>query len=159
MTAPKAEAKRLRLIRSLLVSCNLYTAALSSPARAVRDDLRPTLHALLRVVALCYKGDAGDADVDTSVDWVKKANALAPAAFSALFGGDPNAAAQRACRDLKLLDAVFAMGYAAYARAFPADPWAAAANGGAALLNGPKAVQKLVHVALQVGHTQTKPSL
>jgi hypothetical protein len=142
MTAPKAEGKRLRLIRSLLVSCNLYTAALSEPARAVRDDLRPTVTALLRVIALCYKGDA---KVDTAVDWVKKANALAPAAFAALFGGDPNSASQRACRDLKLMDAVFGMGYAAYARCYPADPWAV----GGSALNGPRAVQKMVHVALQ----------
>ena len=57
MTAPKPEARRLRLIRSLLVSCNLYTAALADPARAVRDEFKAIVVVLLRVIALCYKGE------------------------------------------------------------------------------------------------------
>ena len=143
MMAPRVEVNRLRLIRSLLVNCNLYTVALSDPSRAIRDNLVSTVYALLRVILLCYKGKS---KIDMTTDWVKKANSHSPAAFTALFGGVSDTAAQRACRDLKLMDTVFEMGYAVYARTFPADPWA---NSSAAF-NGPRAIQKLVHVAIQL---------
>lgn len=143
MVAPKVEVNRLRLVKSLLINCNLYTIALSEPSRAIRDNLTSTVFSLLRIILLCYKGKS---KIDMTTDWVKKANTHSPAAFTALFGGVPDTAAQRACRDLKLMDAVFEMGYALYVRIFPDDPWA---NGSPAI-KGPRAVQKLVHVALQV---------
>jgi len=83
-------------------------------------------------------------------DWVDKANKMAPAAFAELFDGEPDASHQRISRDLKLLDAVFAMGCAAYARTAPASPWSVETpHPDAYALVGAKAVQKLVHVALQ----------
>ena len=83
-------------------------------------------------------------------DWVHKANDMEPAPFSNLFGGEPDGSRQRISRDLKLLDAVFAMGRAAYARMAPASPWnVEASHPDAQALAGAKAVQKLVHVVLQ----------
>jgi len=104
---------------------------------------------LLKVINLQIKGDFEWASGE---DWVQKANSLAPAAFSELFDGEPDPSRQRISRDLKLMDAVFAMGLAAYARTFPANPWAAAsdpAHPDANALAAARAVQKLVHVALQ----------
>ena len=81
-------------------------------------------------------------------DWMHKANDMEPAPFSNLFGGEPDGSRQRISRDLKLLDAVFAMGRAAYDRMAPASPWADE-DSHSELSKGAKAVQKLVHVALQ----------
>ncbi len=52
---------------------------------------------------------------------------MMPAAFSNLFDGSPDNFAQRICRDMKLMDAVFEMGTAPYIRCFtnsgPGKPW------------------------------------
>lgn len=69
MMAPRVEVNRLRLIRSLLINCNLYTIALSEPSRAIRDNLTFTVYSLLRVILLCYKGKS---KIDMTTDWVRK---------------------------------------------------------------------------------------
>jgi hypothetical protein len=58
--------------------------------------------------------------MDPKVDWVKRAAGLLPTAFSRLFSsGEPEPSAQNACRDLKIVDAVFHATVAPYARTYP----------------------------------------
>lgn len=64
--------------------------------------------AVLTIISLTMRGDVAV----EAVDWIKRANRTPPAAFSALFEGDPDPVKQRMCRDMKLLDAVFAMSLA-----------------------------------------------
>ena len=100
---------------------------------------------MLKLINLQIKGSF---EWGAGVDWVAKANDMMPAPFAELFDGEPDASRQRISRDLKLLDAVFAMSLAAYARL--ASPWNLEASHPDALaLTGAKAVQKLIHVALQ----------
>jgi len=80
-------------------------------------------------------------------DWIKIANSEAPAAFAKRFEGETQPFAQKASKDMKLMDAVFDMCIAPYARTFPEVPWSEVD------MNGPKAIQKFVHVALQVRHS------
>ena len=92
----------------------------------------------------------GNFEWPAGVDWMARATNMAPAPFAELFDGEPDGSCQRISRDLKLLDAVFAMGCAAYARTAPASPWSVETpHPDAYALVGAKAVQKLVHVALQ----------
>ena len=51
-------------------------------------------------------------------------------------------------RDMKLMDAVFEMGMAAYNRTYPKLPFEGWAAGNP--LDGPRGMQKLIHVALQM---------
>lgn len=137
---------------------------------------------LLFIVEMQSKGhrgpirDAGLATSEKCEDWIRLANRMLPAAFAKRFAGEPDVFMQRTCRDVKLLDAIFAAGCAPYARTNPHNPWSAkkapsAATGavvGRAALGafkqgenndievaiqeisvGPRAVQKFVHVALQ----------
>ena len=101
-------------------------------------------------------------------DWLRRANATLPAAFSKLFAGEPDTFLQRACREVKLLDAIFAALCAPYARTYestnPLNPWseadweeqglAAAVKEAAAaareeLKGGVQALEKFLHVAVQ----------
>lgn len=92
----------------------------------------------------------GNFEWPAGVNWMDMATNMAPAPFAELFDGEPDGSRQRISRDLKLLDAVFAMGRAAYARMAPASPWnVEASHPDAQALAGAKAVQKLVHVVLQ----------
>ena len=70
-------------------------------------------HQLLGIIAMQSKSKEA---VDTKTDWVRKANAMLPAEFGALFDGEPATRLQAISMDLKLLDAVFAMAQAPYAR-------------------------------------------
>jgi hypothetical protein len=93
----------------------------------------------LSIIDLQHKGTSKHEDTD----WIKLANSMMPAAFSALFDGDPDPFVQRICRDMKLMDVVFSMGCAAYHRTYPESPWIHS------IMDGPKGIQKLIHVALQ----------
>jgi hypothetical protein len=97
------------------------------------------------------------------LNWIKKANSMLPAAFSKLFGGEPNSLAQGVAREVMLIDAFFHASVAPYIRTAPEPPFpsltsataatttAAAANTASVKepLDGVKGVQKFVHVALQ----------
>lgn len=105
------------------------------------EKLVDTMNALLNIIS--FQGKAGGKELQ-GVDWIKKANSMLPSAFSALFEGETSEISQRICRDLKLLDAVFAVSLAPYQR-FP-NPFNAKEKEAMA---GCAGIQKLVHVALQ----------
>jgi hypothetical protein len=136
-----SEATAIHRARAFVPLVKRYAASLCNPSVPPPSPAQAQAAAqlMLEVVAFLNKGRF---EHDTRLDWVKKANGMVPAEFAALFDGDPNAVTQGACLDLKLLDAVFAVGLAPYARA--ARPFAP--GGG---LDGPKGVQKLVHVVIQ----------
>ena len=156
MPGSASESRIVTHVKSMLVAADFYTANVSDSSRSIPEDLKPIVSVLLQIIEFSTKGDSRFPDVD----WIKKANAMPPAAFSAIFDGENDPSVQRVVRDLKLIDAVFAMSQAAYARTFPKNPWpvnptglASATGGMHAVLRspmlGPMGVQKLVHVVLQ----------
>jgi hypothetical protein len=111
---------------------------------------------LLKVIKLQLKGDFEWAK---EIDWMEKASNMPPAAFAELFDGEPDASRQRISRDLKLMDAVFAMSLAMYKRHETSSPWSEdPSNPDLHALAGAKAAQKLFHVALQRMCTANKES-
>lgn len=79
------------------------------------EKLNDTMHVMLKIISFQSKSDSKELE---GIDWIKKANSMLPSAFSALFEGETSEISQRICRDLKLLDAVFAVSLAPYQR-FP----------------------------------------
>jgi hypothetical protein len=127
----------------LCVCVCVCVQGLSDPEIPLADVKVPeAFWSLIRVVDSVAKGEF---EWDPAVDWVAKAAAIDPVDLAELLGGESDRDVQRICRDCKLLDAVFDMG-AEYARC--------ASNLGRggldeASLAGPRAVQKIVFIALQ----------
>ena len=148
MPVKPEELDVLRRVKSFIPPCKIYTAGIVDTERAIsQDDVAADSRVLLEVIALQYKGEP-DWHEDKSVDWLAKANSMLPAAFSQLFDGEENLFSQRISRDMKLMDAVFEMGLAVYNRTHPKHPFDGWAQG--QVLDGPRGMQKLVHVALQM---------
>ena len=146
MRVKPEEAVAIANVAALMMPTALYTVALSDPRRPVKAESVTDMVALmLKLLNMTVKGDF---EWPPGEDWMVKANSLLPAAFAALFAGEPDTFMQRIFRDIKVMDSVFGMCTAAYVRASPANPWAASRPDAADML-GPKAVQKFIHVALQ----------
>ena len=171
--APREEAL-LRQVQSLAPPIALYSTWVADPSQPLSADfMEETVRVMLQLVDLLVKGEM---DFPAKEDWIKRANGMLPAAFSSLFSGDPNPSAQRLCRELKLLDAVFDAGAAPYVRCLStaatgkseskgkkegggkggggiskSNPWGEDLPRGTtpASMLGPKGLQKFVHVALQ----------
>jgi hypothetical protein len=130
---------------SFVTPCRLYATSVSDPSVQLKSDFVQSaeiIPLMLKTIGMQVKGEFSFAP---GIDWVKRANDLLPAAFSAMFEGEAEPMFQRIARDVKLLDAIFDMGTAAYTRMPPpALPWTHEE-----LSSGPKAVQKFVHVGLQ----------
>jgi hypothetical protein len=141
MPSSANELSIINLVKALLIPCNLYTAAISNPNVPIQEDMRPVVARMFTMMDLCHRGTSQHEDRD----WVTVANNTMPAAFSKLFDGEPDPFTQKICRDMKLMDVVFAMSTAAYDRTYPKNPWAKAHEE----MKGPKAIQKFIHVCLQ----------
>ncbi len=143
----------------------------------VNRDFTRCVRLFMDVIELLVKGDGFG--FDSSIDWVKVANDTLPAGFSKKFEGEPDGPIQDLCRDLKLMDAVFAVAAVPYARASDLAAAAAAARksgkattstssaaeeqeeaarlaasmpfvaGDPIMFGGARAIQKFAHVALQ----------
>ena len=109
-----------------------YTIALQNRSSSITDyHFEETVSQLLFIIEMQSKGhrgpirDAGLATSEKCEDWIRLANRMLPAAFAKRFAGEPDVFMQRTCRDVKLLDAIFAAGCAPYARTNPHNPWSA----------------------------------
>ena len=164
------EAADIRYLKSFERPLHTFACALRSRAVAV-----PTLTEGLEVIAILLKlicaVAVGDYGFRPNEDWLRVASRSMPLEFSRRFDAEAKAQAQRVCRDVKLLDAVFHLENAPYARMAPANPWrggdvesgkaydvrqlvlggedVGTAKELTALFVGPRAVQMFVHVALQ----------
>jgi hypothetical protein len=139
MRTTPVEDANVRLIKSLLVVTNLQAVNLRDPNIPIKEDLKSLVKIMLRIIDVQHKGTSSH----PNIDWIKKANSMMPAAFSAIFVGEPDPFSQRACRDMKLMDSLFDFGTTPYDRTFPASPW------GTEIMNGPMGIQKFIHVILQ----------
>eukprot|EP00615_Pteridomonas_danica_P005853 CAMPEP_0114339576 /NCGR_PEP_ID=MMETSP0101-20121206/7817_1 /TAXON_ID=38822 ORGANISM="Pteridomonas danica, Strain PT" /NCGR_SAMPLE_ID=MMETSP0101 /ASSEMBLY_ACC=CAM_ASM_000211 /LENGTH=2941 /DNA_ID=CAMNT_0001472581 /DNA_START=113 /DNA_END=8938 /DNA_ORIENTATION=+ len=146
-TAP-IEDEHVRMIRSLLVVTNLQAVNFRDPNIPIKEDMKSFVKIMLRIIDLQHKGSSSH----PNIDWIKKANSMMPAAFSALFVGESNPFVQRACRDMKLMDSIFDLGTTPYDRTYPKSPW------GTEIMNGPMGIQKFVHVVLQRMCNGVRPS-
>jgi len=148
MPVSQCELSILQKVKALIPPCKLYTAGLTDRERPIsQDEILSDMHVLLQVIALQYRGEP-EWHKETGIDWLAKANSMLPAAFSQLFDGEEDHLTQRISRDMKLMDAVFEMGLAAYNRCSPQLPFEGWEAGSP--LDGPRGMQKLIHVALQM---------
>jgi hypothetical protein len=151
MSLAPQECYFINLAAALRRPCDLYAFSVKDPSVKIKPEfMTETVRVLLKLFAMQIKGSH---EFSESTDWIKKANSMLPAGFSALFTGEPDVFVQRICRDMKLMDALFVMGTAAYSRAGPdANPWGPEGINGATAeeMLGPKGIQKLVHVGLQL---------
>jgi hypothetical protein len=141
MPVSKAEVNSIFRASSFVPHLLRYANQLADKDKPPPSDLEcaDVSRVLLEIVSFMVKGRA---DFDARIDWVKKANDTLPTDFAALFDSNQSFSRQGAVRDVKVFDAVFAVGMALYVRTKPNAPnWT--------LLNGPKGVQKLVQVVLQ----------
>jgi len=144
MPARSDEARAVARIKAFVPKLLDYSIRLSQPdsPEPSATALSEICYTLLQVVSLQCRGRIEW--LGQNIDWVAESNSMPPAEFGALFDAEPCTEMQNASRDLKLVDAVFAMGLAPYTRTYPAKPFA----DDRALL-GPRGVQKLVHACLQ----------
>jgi hypothetical protein len=120
MPASADEAATVRRVLSLRPHVEAYTRWVLEPSSPLgAPDCYPSLCAVFwALIQLQAKGFSEE--MDPKVDWVKRAAGLLPTAFSRLFSsGEPEPSAQNACRDLKIVDAVFHATVAPYARTYP----------------------------------------
>ena len=158
MPVSEAEAKLVHAVKSYLPHAMEYTRLLTESDFDLEDPeyalgLTRVLFSLIDLVT------KGKLDLDQRDDWVKRATDTLPVEFSALFDAEANALAQGLCRDLKVMDAVFAMGVAPYTRGkarlnLHANPSLFVNPFGRDTVDSERmprvrAVQKFVHVALQ----------
>jgi hypothetical protein len=131
------EERNISLVKSLIVPCTLYVATVSNPHIPLGEEHRALIKVMLKLIQLQLKGELEE------LNWIEKANTTLPNAFSLLFDGSPNKEVQALCRDMKLLDLVFAMTSAPYERTFPENPWKSPD------LVNVMIIQKFAYVALQ----------
>jgi hypothetical protein len=176
MRLKEEEEKDLTLVKAFVTPIWRYAVAVADRSRPIADHVigEEVVSLLLFIIAMQSKGhrgavrDQGLEGVQKCEDWIRRANATLPAAFSKLFAGEPETFMQRTCREVKLLDAIFAALRAPYARTYesthPLNPWseaagkeqglAAAVKEAAAaareeLKGGVQALEKFLHVAVQ----------
>jgi hypothetical protein len=182
MALSKNETYSINYIKSLKIFCDLYCYNIKNYYLQIKSEfMYEIVTILLKIFGLQIKGDhdfnkpssSKGKGTKTKIDWISKANATLPAAFSAMFtGGENDYFIQRLCKDMKLLDSIFDMGRAAYQRASGAmaslhsndaivtkstnlsasNPWnlqgiKLSSYDDMLLVKG---VQKLIHVALQM---------
>jgi hypothetical protein len=154
MRLAHSEVYAINLAAALRRPCDLYSCSVRDPKVPIRaESINDTVRVLLKLFAMQIKGSH---EFDEKTDWIKKANGMLPAAFSALFTGEADGFSQRICRDMKLLDCLFNMGTAPYMRAAvgpgPANPWTPQGASGTSAddMLGPKGIQKMIHTGLQL---------
>ena len=147
MPARSEESRAVARIKAFVPKLLDYSIRLAQPdsPEPTAAALRDICHTVLQVISLQCRGRFEL--LDQKIDWVAKANRTLPAEFGALFDAEPFVEMQNASRDLKLVDAAFAMGLAPYTRAYPAKPFVE--DNEVSTLPGPRGVQKLVHACLQ----------
>jgi len=162
MRVDPQEAKVIGTSKAFLVPTSLYSVGVSDPKHSLANGtlVFEAIESLLKMTDMQIKGGLHGLP-PPGEEWIKLANNTLPAAFSAKFGGAPEAFVQRIFRDTKLLDGVFSMGLALYARADNAKAAEDKANSQSQSQGSSQgdasaedkamtlAVQKLVHVALQ----------
>ena len=142
---------RLDRIASCLPVAKLYTYLTESKSRMVElptaKDVEDEIQMLLTVIADCNKRSKLERWLDDT-DWVRQTEKL-PAEFAKLFVDDAQPLAQRFCREIKLIDAIFEMTVAPYTREAPTRPFLGSSLKGVPEKRAMRAVQKLAYVSLQ----------
>ena len=141
--APEAEQYAVRTAKEYVPHILSYSMSLADPTKPVRVEA--AVEFVSQIVKLCKFLILGHVDLHTD-DIMKKALDMENGALGRLFAGEPNPATQKACRDLKVIDAVFEASKAPYDRY--ASPWEAESPEAKAF-RAFQVAQKFVHVCLR----------
>lgn len=109
------EGDYIDILKAYVPAAWHFAVCLRADRRGV--DNRAGVQFLYKVIEMQTKGDS--IATRSPEEWIAKANDSSPTAFAALFGGKRVRMVQGLCRDMKLLDAVFEIGYAPYRREAP----------------------------------------